>query len=431
MVVMDRRHFLKFSAAGGALLTGCAPFQVKDTKAHVVVIGGGFGGATAAKTLRLLDANLKITLIEPKTQYVTCPGSNWLFAGITNLTQLSVDYRTLQVQYDIDLVTQSVATIERNIRQIRLTNGDSIGYDRLILSPGITFKWDAIAGYSAEIAAIFPHAWQAGLQTRILAQQLQAMPQGGVVLIVAPPDPYRCPPGPYERASMMACWIKQHNPRAKILILDSKRSFSKQRLFEAGWRANYGYGTANSLIEWHSLADNSINELHKASKTVISEFGDRFTGDVLNIIPAQMAANLAMHAGLTNPHGWCDINPLTSQSVEDDCIHVIGDAAQFTPMPKSAFAANSQAKACAMAVFNLIHQQPMSEPHWINTCYSLIAPEQGISVVGVYRLDDEKRRIIAVEGAGGVSHAFEEQISRSEAGYARSVYQNLIKNSFG
>lgn len=430
MSELPRRQFIKYLAATTALLSGCTKVYRHDSKAHVVIVGGGFGGATAAKSLRLLDSNLKITLIEPKASYITCPGSNWLFAGLTNIDKLTVDYGVLRDRYSIDLITERVDAIEREIRQIRLANGQRIAYDRLIISPGIAFKWDAISGYTADVADVFPHAWQAGPQTLLLKQQLYAMPEGGVVLIVAPPDPYRCPPGPYERASMMAYWLKQNKPRAKIMILDHKRSFSKQSLFEAGWRANYGYGTSNSLIEWHSLADNPIVELNSGSKSVISDFGDSFTGDVLNIIPAQTAAELAIQSGLTNQQGWCEIKPVTSQSVVDEYIHVIGDAAQFSPMPKSAFSANSQAKACAIAVLNLIHEQPMLEPHWVNTCYSLITPEQGISVVGVYKSIDEGRTISAVKAAGGTSPTFNAKLAGLEEGYARSAYKNLVKNSF-
>lgn len=300
MSQLPRRQFIKYLAATPALLSGCSKVYRQDSKAHVVIVGGGFGGATAAKTLRLLDSNLKITLIEPKASYITCPGSNWLFAGLTDINKLTVDYGVLRDYYSIDLVTERVDGIERETRQVRLADGQHIVYDRLIISPGIALKWDAISGYTADVAEIFPHAWQTGPQTILLKQQLYAMPQGGVVLILAPPDPYRCPPGPYERASMMAYWLKQNNPRAKIIILDPKRSFSKQSLFEAGWRANYGYGTSNSLIEWHSLADNPIVELDAGSKSVISDFGDRFSGDVLNIIPAQTAASIAIASGLAN-----------------------------------------------------------------------------------------------------------------------------------
>lgn len=429
MAEVSRRRFLQTLAAGAGFISGCNNLRRSGAKAKVVVVGGGFGGATAAKTLRSLDAELNITLIEPKAAYITCPGSNWLFAGLTTLPQLTVDYRAFQHRYQIDWAADSAVSIDRDRRQVRLYGGQRLAYDRLILSPGIAFKRDAIAGYTPEMAHDFPHAWQAGPQTLLLNRQLQAMPAGGVVLIVAPPDPYRCPPGPYERASMMACWLKQHNPRAKVIILDPKRGFSKQSLFEAGWRRHFGYGTADSLLEWHSLADNPITELDAQTRTVISDFGDRFSGDVLNIIPAQTAATLAIDAGLADSGGWCPVNPHTSQSLFDEYIHVIGDAARFAPIPKSAFAANSEAKACAIAVFSMLNQQPISAPHWMNVCYSLITPGHGISVAGVYGLDNESA-VAAVTGAGGVSRMDYPNQPELEANYARSAYRSLVSDTF-
>ncbi len=418
------------SLAIGALPLGaCQTLSLKNAKAHVVVVGGGFGGATAAKTLRLLDSNMRVTLIEPKTHYLTCPGSNGVFAGLTDLDKLTVDYQALHNQYGVERIVDRVNEIRAAHRQLTLAGGQSIAYDRLILSPGIAFRWDAIDGYNQETAKTFPHAWQAGPQTALLNQQLQNLRQGGVVLIAAPPDPYRCPPGPYERASMMAWWLKQHNPRAKILILDPKRSFSKQALFEAGWAKHYGYGTADSLIEWHCLADNPITQLDANSNTLVTDFGDRFSGDVLNIIPPQTAANVALENGLTDQTGWCPVKPQTSQSLFDEHIHIIGDAAQFAPMPKSAFAANSEAKMCAIAVVGLINDLQMTEPNWMNTCYSLITPKHGISVAGVYALD-AKRAIAAVTGSGGVSYSALANFVELEAGYALSAYHALVKNSF-
>jgi len=431
MTALSRRGFLQgLAGVGAGVLGGCAGLSsFTGAKARVVVVGGGFGGATAAKYLRLLDANIQVTLIEPKAKYITCPGSNWLFAGLTNLDQLTVDYRNLQDQYGIELLVDSVSSLDAAQRRLRLTSGQSIGYDRLIMSPGIDFRWDAIAGYDRTAVQQFPHAWQAGPQTLLLARQVQAMPDGGVVLMAVPADPYRCPPGPYERASMMAYWLKLHKPRSKIIILDAKRSFSKQALFESGWTKHYGYGTANSLIEWHSLADNPLLELDRQSRALTSEFGDRFRGDVLNIIPPQTAASIAVQSGLTDASGWCPVRPLTGQSLFDEFIHLIGDAAQYAPIPKSAFAANSEAKACALAVVSLINQKPVAEPHWLNTCYSLIAPEHGISVAGVYKLD-EANAMVSVKGAGGVSVRADDEASALEADYARVVYRSLVADSF-
>ncbi len=415
---------------GAGVLSGCAGLTIREgSKAHVVVVGGGFGGATAAKYLRLLDANIQVTLIEPKAKYITCPGSNWLFAGLSNLGQLTVDYQSLQDRYGVKLLVDSVSSLDAAQRRLRLADGRSVSYDRLILSPGIDFRWDAIAGYDQSAAEQFPHAWQAGPQTTLLARQLQEMPDGGVVLMAVPADPYRCPPGPYERASMMAYWLRQHKPRSKILILDAKRSFSKQALFEAGWTKHYGFGTANSLIEWHSLADNPLLELNQQSRVLTSEFGDHFHGDVLNIIPPQTAAGIAVRSGLADASGWCPVQPLTGRSLFDEFIHVIGDAANYAPIPKSAFAANSEAKACALAVTSLINQKPVAEPHWLNTCYSLIAPEHGISVAGVYKLD-AAAAITTVKGAGGVSVRADVEAAALEADYARTVYRSLVADTF-
>ncbi|MCQ8118700.1 NAD(P)/FAD-dependent oxidoreductase [Methylomonas rosea] len=432
MAGLSRRRFLQGLAGFGAsFLGGCGRLPLSSgAKAHVVVVGGGFGGATAAKYLRLLDANIQVTLIEPKAKYITCPGSNWLFASLTSLDQLTVDYQALRDRYGVKLLVDSVTRLDAAQRRLRLASGQSVSYDRLIMSPGIDFRWDAIAGYDQATTEQFPHAWQAGPQTLLLARQLQAMPDGGLVLIAVPADPYRCPPGPYERASMMAYWLKQHKPRSKILILDAKRSFSKQTLFEAGWTKHYGYGTANSLIEWHSLADNPLLQLNKQSRVLTSEFGDQFSGDVLNIIPPQTAAQIALQNGLTDSSGWCPVRPLTGQSLFDDFIHVIGDAAHYAPIPKSAFAANSEAKACALAVTSLINQTPIPEAHWLNTCYSLIAPEHGISVAGVYKLD-AANAIMPVKGAGGVSAGTDGEAAALEADYTRAVYRSLMADAFG
>jgi len=428
---LSRRRFLQAAIAMGATwLEGCASLGAKTHAAHVVIVGGGFGGATAAKTLRLLEPNLRITLIEPKTRYITCPGSNWLFAGLTDLQALTVDYQTLAQRHRIEIIHERVQRIVAEKRQLVLASGQTVGYERLIVSPGIDFRWDVIDGYDATVAERFPHAWHAGPQTLMLMHQIQALPPGGVVLMSIPADPYRCPPGPYERASMIAWWLKQHNPRAKLLLLDHKRSFSKQVLFETVWKRHYGYGSTNSLIEWHSLADNPVLAFDARSKTLISEFGDRFSADVINLIPPQRAADLAVDHGLSDASGWCPVRALTSQSVFDPHIHVIGDAAQFSPLPKSAFAANSEAKACALAIASLLNDQPPPQPCWFNTCYSLVTPEQGISIAGVYRLEDEQR-IGAVPGAGGVSSQLSEQALHVEASHAKSAYRQLLVNSFG
>ena len=316
MSVYSRRRFLQWAGASGAVwLSGCARFTTANSaKAHVVVVGGGFGGATAAKYIRQLDSAIRVTLIEPKAKYITCPGSNWLFAGITSIDRLTVDYQALSADYGVNVVPDYVSQVDAAQRRVVLAGGQVITYDRLVMSPGIDFRWDTLPGYNEEIAEIFPHAWQAGPQTLLLLRQMQAMPDGGVVLMSVPPEPYRCPPGPYERACMMAYWLKQHKPKSKIIILDAKTAFSKQKLFEAGWAKHYGYGAANSLIEWRSIADNPLVGLDVKTGTLETYFGDKIQGQVLNIIPPQQAGAIARQAGLTDAGGWCPVESQTCRS---------------------------------------------------------------------------------------------------------------------
>lgn len=428
---LSRRRFLALSGLlSSAAVAGCQSWVRSFNKARVVVVGGGFAGATSAKYLRLLDPSLRVTLIEPKSSYITCPGSNWLFAELTTFDQLTVNYRQLVDRYDIRIVSQAVEAIDSDRREVRLSGGDRLIYDRLIMAPGIDFRWQAIEGYSQSVAELHPHAWQAGPQTRLLLQQLQAMADGGVVVIAPPEEPYRCPPGPYERASLIAAWLKRHKPRSKVIILDPKRSFSKQALFEQGWRRHFGYGTDRSSIEWHSLGDNPVVAVDAASRVLITAFGDRFRGDVINIIPPQQAGQIAVNVGLTDNSGWCPVDAASAESQLMPGIHVIGDAARYAPIPKSAFAANSEAKAAALAVIALLNERPVANAQWINTCYSLITPDHGISVAGIYR-SDGKRGVEAVPNAGGLSdfHASDEY-RRREAGFARAAYQSLVRDSF-
>ena len=428
----SRRQFLQWAGAAGLVgLSGCAGLSKSAAaKARVVVIGGGFAGAAAAKYIRLLDDAINVVLIEPKARYISCPGSNWLLAGMLDISALSVDYQALSANYGVQVINISVAAVDADQRRVTLADQQSLSYDRLIMAPGIDFRWDTLPGYQQELAGVFPHAWQAGPQTLLLQQQMQAMPAGGLLLISVPAEPYRCPPGPYERASMMAYWLKQHKPRAKIMILDAKTGFSKQKLFEAGWARYFGYGSANSLIEWHSLSDNPFVGLDAKTATLESYFGDKFQAQVLNIIPPQQAGAIARQTGLTDAGGWCPVEPQSCRSTLQEYIHVIGDAASYAPIPKSAFAANSEAKVCAMAIVSLLNQQPLPDAHWLNTCYSLITPAHGISVAGVYQLNPD-RKIAAVTGAGGVStqNGLSDQ-PRLEAAYAKSVYRSLLADSF-
>ncbi len=426
----SKRRFLKAGlVSGAALLTGCIEAPKRLPSAHVVVVGGGFGGATVAKNLRRLAPDIQVTLIEPKASYLSCPASNWVLGGLAKMADLEHDYQKLSGFYGIRIIEQTVYDINSAKRKIKLADGSRLRYDKLVLSPGIHFRWNFLPGYRQKLIDTIPHAWQAGPQTLTLLKQLQAMPNGGVVIITSPPNPFRCPPGPYERASLIAHYLKQHKPKSKLIILDAKSSFAKQALFTDLWRQHYGYGRSNSLIEWHSLTDNPLIELDAANKTLTTDFGDRFKADVLNIIPPQKAAELCELNGLTDRSGWCPVNPATAQAMDHEDIYIIGDASNHGPIPKSAFAANSEAKNCAINLIQALNNQPPLPPNWINTCYSLVTPEKGISIAMVYQLNDQQK-IEAVTGAGGVTPSLNPQLLAKEAEHTRLWYQSIIRDTF-
>lgn len=429
--MISRRRFVKLTTSSAGLwLTGCHNKPFKSVSAHVVIVGGGFGGATAAKTIKQLDPSIKVTLIEPKKYYTSCPGSNWVFAGLTKIESLTISYQQLLSKYDINVIHDTVDSIQAERRYLTLSQQHKIHYDRLILSPGIDFRWELIEGLSSTNNHLTPHAWKAGVQTTILKNQLDSMPNGGTVIICAPPNPYRCPPGPYERASMMAHYLKQHKPKSKILILDPKLNFSKQALFIEGWKKHYGYGTSNSMIEWHSIPDNPVVKIDAKNKQLETDFGDIFKADVLNYIPAQKAAAIAYQSGLCDESGWCPIKPKNSESTLSSNIHIIGDASIHAPLPKSAFSANAEAKVCAFAIVSELNEMTVADPLWVNTCYSLLTAEQGISVSMVYKLNS-LGKIIKVPGAGGVTPYTDKKTLSLEAVAAKQWLKAIINNSFG
>lgn len=427
----SRRNFLKLSGGlTGILNTGCSAVNTKNKRIpHVLVIGGGFGGATVAKYMRKLDAGIRVTLIEPKKHYVTCPASNWVLGGVKPLNSMLFNYQSLADKYGVNIVHDYVIAVDPVKHSVSLSDGNKIKYDRLVLSPGIDFRWETIEGYNQEATQLVPHAWKAGEQTLLLHRQLLAMPDGGTVIICAPTNPFRCPPGPYERASMIAYYLKQYKPKSKILILDPKSNFSKQSLFMAGWEKHYAYGTDKSMIEWISIPDNPVVQVDVKNKAVETDFGDRYQADVLNIIPPQKAGNIAEQAGLTDASGWCPVNHSSCESTIHADIHVIGDASIHHPLPKSAFAASSEAKVCAFAVINRLNDRELLEPSWINTCYSLITPQHGISVAMVYKLSKEGA-VIEVKGSGGVTANSDKQTVYLESKYARFWYESITKDTF-
>lgn len=404
----SRRRFLKHAlkhaiALGGAAALGL-PRLAAAASGHIVIVGGGTGGATAARYLRRADPGLSVTLIEREPSHLTCYMSNEVLGGERGLDSLRQGYDGLRAA-GVTVIIDTVTGIDPAAREVATQGGRRLGYDRCIVAPGIDLRWDSIAGYSAAVAETIPHAWKAGAQTLTLRAQLEAMPDGGTVVIAAPPNPYRCPPAPYERASLIAQYLKRHKPASRVLMLDPKTSFAKQALFEQAWAALYGYGEGQ-MIEWRSGADLSgVVEVDAASRTVRTAFGDLVQADVLNLIPAQQAGPIAFAADLTDASGWCPVDPLTFESTRHPYIHVIGDACTAPALPKSGVAANAEAKACAAAIAALQAGLEVPSPSFVNACYSVVGSDWAISVLAVYRLSDDGQSITAIPGAGGLSPA--------------------------
>jgi sulfide dehydrogenase [flavocytochrome c] flavoprotein subunit len=407
---------------------GCAANGMAgNEKAHVVVVGGGTGGATAAKYLKTFSPGIDVTLIEPNPTYYTCYGSNWVLGGVEEMDYIAQSYDALSTQHGVNVVQDRVVAIDASQRRVRLANGDSVNYDRLIMSPGISFDYERTPGITEADAEQIPHAWKAGSQTRILRDQLRAMPNGGTFVMVAPPNPFRCPPGPYERVSMVAHYLKQNKPRSKIIILDSKDGFSKQGLFEEGWAQHYG-----DMIEWRPASEGGrVEEIDVNGMTAITESGfTRVKADVMNYIPAQKAGKIAHDAGMTNDQGWVPVDQATFRSEMDENIFVLGDSSVAGAMPKSGHSANTQGKMVAATISQELAGRDPVTPSAVNTCFSLITPEYGISVAAVYELKDGQ--IAGVEGAGGLSPSgASENVRRQEANYTRAWYQGITNDVWG
>src|SRR6059058_5861695 len=346
MTRTNRREFLKAAAAGAALLP--LPAIAQGAGARVVVVGGGFGGATCARFIKRIDPRINVTLVEANRTFIACPFSNTVIAGLRDLAAQQFGYDKLAT--DQVAVQFSPATgIDPQRRTVTLGNGTEHAYDRLVLSPGIDIRWSALPGYTETAAERMPHAWRAGEQTLVLRRQLEAMEDGGTVVISAPANPFRCPPGPYERASLIAYYLKTKKPKSKLIILDAKDAFSKQRLFLNAWKELYP-----DHIEWVSLSKGGkVNAVDPATKTLKTDFADH-KADVANVIPPQKAGVIAQIAGVADRSGWCPVDPMTFESKLVPSIHVIGDAAIMGAMPKSAFSANAQAKVCATAIADLL-----------------------------------------------------------------------------
>ena len=420
----SRRDFLKGLSAGSGAALLPTPMLAQDGTPRVVVVGGGFAGASVARALRHADSAVSVHLVEERRTFTACPFSNSVIASLREIATQEFGYDKLAAE-GINFVPARATAVDAQARAVILATGTRLNYDRLILAPGIDIRWGALRGYTEAAAEEMPHAWKAGGQTLLLRRQLEAMDDGGTVVISAPANPFRCPPGPYERASLIAYYLKTRKPRSKVIILDAKDAFSKQRLFLNAWKELYA-----DLLEWVPLSKGgAVTEVDPATKTFITEF-DKHQASVGNVIPPQKAGLIAEIAGVADRTGWCPIDPVTFESKLVPNIHVLGDAAIAGAMPKSAFTANAQAKVCGAALARLLHGDVPPMPKLINTCYSLVAPDYGISIAGVYQ--PANGQLIEVAGSGGISALDAPRSTRAlEASLANGWFNTITSETFG
>ncbi len=424
MTKLNRRQFATLFGAGTAVLA--MPIYLRaQGKPKVVVIGGGAGGATAARYIaKDSNSGIDVTLIDASDTYTTCFFSNLYIGGYRDFASINHSYETLESNYGITKVTGMAVAIDRDARIVRMADGAEIPYDRLVVAPGIDMIYDSVEGYSAEAAEIAPHSWKAGPQTQLLHDKLNALEDGQNIIMVAPPNPYRCPPGPYERVSMMAHVLKTKGfTNSQIIVLDPKDKFSKQALFQEGWARHYP-----GMVEWYGPdVHGGIGAVDANAGTVETDL-DTFSGGLLNIIPKQMAGSIAANAGLTNDSGFCEIDAESMRSKVDENIFVIGDACIAGDMPKSGFSANSQAKVAAMNVRGDLAGSKVFPAKYSNTCWSLIETDDGVKVGAQYAPVDGK----ISSTSSFISQTGEEDAVR-KATYEESIgwYAGITKDMFG
>ena len=424
-MTLDRRSFLKLvgasAGAAGAVslpLIGQAAELMPKSAKRVVVIGGGYGGTIAAKYIRMMDKSIEVVMIERNDHFVSCPFSNLYIGGIlTDLNPLTIKYDKLAANHGVKVVQAEVTAIDAAAKTVTTSKG-TIAYDRLVVSPGIDFRLDEMKGYDAAAMEKMPHAWKAGPQTVLLRKQLVDMKDGGTVVMTVPLAPYRCPPGPYERASLIAHYLKKNKPKSKVVVLDANPDItSKGGLFKKGWKDNY-----EGIIDYRPAK--KVTEVDAKAMAVMDEGLEEVKGDVINVIPPQRAGQIAVAAGLVgDDKNWCPVNANTFESTKQAGIHVIGDACIAGAMPKSGYSANSEAKVCAMNIVALMNGKETTELSGINTCYSYITDKEAVSVAAVYVVKEGK--IIAVPNSGGVSPA-DFSAAKIEAVYAESWLKNIL-----
>ena len=420
-MTFNRRDFLKISGAGAAAaLTGCTtPPGASAARPHVVVVGAGFGGATCAKYLRLWGPNIDVTLIEPNDHFVSCPISNWVIGGMRNMSDITHGYDKLPGR-GIKMVKDAVVAIDASKRVVKTRGGANISYDRLVLAPGIEILTDAVKGYKeAEANSKVVHAWKAGTQTGLLRKQLVAMPDGGTFVMSVPAAPYRCPPGPYERACLVANYFKQSKPRSKIILLDSNPDVaSKKALFTDAWNTFYP-----GMIDYRP--NNAPIAVNGDKMTVVTEF-DEVKGDVLNVVPRQRAGELCDLVGARNDSNkaWCTVNLATFESTAAPNVHIIGDSV-LSALPKSGHMATNHAKICAAAIVELLAgRQPDPNPVITNTCYSATSGTTSGYVANVWRFDAAKGYVNQPEG-GATAKGDEANFAFNES-WAKNIWAEVL-----
>lgn len=421
---LSRRSALIGLGSAGVLTGVSGASWAASPSAKIVIVGGGFGGATAARTLKALVPDADITLVESNPAYVSCPFSNLVVGGERDIADQTFGYDRLDAA-GITLRTDTAVDVDPVARTVSLNLGDALPYDRLILSPGVQIRWNALPGYDEAAAEKMPHAWKAGQQTLLLRNKLEAMEDGGLVVMSAPAAPYRCPPGPYERASLIAHYLKTRKPRSKLIILDAKDRFSKMPLFQQAWATHYP-----DHLEWRSASnDGRVSRVDADDGTVDTDF-EQFSPDVTNIIPPQKAGQIAELAGVADATGWCPIDPIDFSSLLQPSIHVIGDACIANPMPKSAFSAGLQGKLCALQIARSLSGLELAPTVLANTCYSYISPDQAVSISGVY--SNQGSAFLSIAGAGGLSSIDAPDTERElEAAEAEDWFRTVTREAFG
>jgi sulfide dehydrogenase [flavocytochrome c] flavoprotein chain len=418
MARMTRRSFLTVSGAGAlaiAGLPGCAAMRGETdstSRRRVVVVGGGWAGATAAKYVRLADSSIEVVLLEPNRKFVSCPFSNLVLSGARGIGQLTFGYDGLR-EYGVKIRYEAATAIDPDARRVRIGDG-ALAYDRLIVAPGVDFLLDQVEGLAAAPDRVL-HAWKAGPQTVELARQLHAMPDGGVFVLTVPPVAYRCPPGPYERICQVAWYLKTHKPKAKLIVLDANQNIvSKPALFRAAWQAYPN-------IEYR--ASNKVAKVDPGTREVTTDFGDKVRYDVVNVIPPQRAGTIAVQADLVGADKrWCEVDHVTYESVKHRTVHVVGDSTTGLPVPKSGTIANAMGKICANAVVSLMNGRPAPAVPPLNTCYSWVNDREAMAVVNAYKIENGK--VVQIEQKLTPGHST--LYAQHAEGWARSIWTDIL-----